>query len=148
MENLKQEGAGPKRGISLPFSIVFATVVLTGGWVYTTGLRATQPPAVTQISDEAGDALEGTVLPAGGVELPVQWRDIGRRLVASGVIDKEKFLEIYADRGGLTDEELELLDGVSSANLRITVDDRARRRNGALRGARVCDAYPSAATNG
>ncbi|MBI2604398.1 MAG: hypothetical protein HYW56_02535 [Candidatus Harrisonbacteria bacterium] len=120
MENLKQEGAGPKRGISLPFSIVFATVVLTGGWVYTTGLRVTQPPAVTQISDEAGDALEGTVLPAGGVELPVQWRDIGRRLVASGVIDKEKFLEIYADRGGLTDEESQLLDGEVSGNLRIT----------------------------
>ncbi|MBI2075453.1 MAG: hypothetical protein HYT82_02180 [Candidatus Harrisonbacteria bacterium] len=120
MENLEQEGAGPKRDISLPFSIVFATVVLTGGWVYTTGLRVTQPPAVTQISDAAGDALEGTVLPAGGVELPVQWRDIGRRLVASGVIDKEKFLEIYADRGGLTDEESQLLDGEVSGNLRIT----------------------------
>lgn len=57
------------------------------------------------------------VAPAEGVELPVVWGDMGKRLVESGAIDREKWLELY---GSLTEEEKRLLDGNTRERLRIT----------------------------
>ena len=42
--------------------------------------------------------LQAEVLPEGGVVLPVKWGDVGKRLVEIGVIDEEKFMNLF--RGG------------------------------------------------
>jgi len=55
--------------------------------------------------------------------LPVKWGDMGIRLTKTGVIDRQKFLAIYADRGGLSDEEMKLLNGAENGNLRITKEN-------------------------
>ncbi|OGG79956.1 hypothetical protein A3A39_01060 [Candidatus Kaiserbacteria bacterium RIFCSPLOWO2_01_FULL_54_13] len=59
----------------------------------------------------------GNVTPEEGVELPVVWGDLGKRLVESGAIDREKFVSLY---GELSAEEAELLDGNSPERIRIT----------------------------
>ncbi|MBI2647778.1 MAG: hypothetical protein HYW98_00330 [Candidatus Wildermuthbacteria bacterium] len=64
-------------------------------------------------------ALLSQVLPERGVELPVAWGDLGMQMVRAGVIDQEKFEDLYARRGGLSDEERTLLLGESNGNLRI-----------------------------
>ncbi len=69
------------------------------------------------VSDAEYAALTEQVMPDEGVELPLVWGDLGRRLVESGAIDQEKWKELY---GTLTDEEKRLLDGNSSEELRIT----------------------------
>ena len=49
------------------------------------------------------------VIPSNGVVLPLSWGDLGSQLIESGVIDEENFLAIYNERGGLTNEQYELL---------------------------------------
>jgi Na+-transporting methylmalonyl-CoA/oxaloacetate decarboxylase gamma subunit len=50
-----------------------------------------------------------TVLPAEGITLPVQWGDLGVRMVTAGVIDIDKFESVVAGRGGMGEAERALL---------------------------------------
>lgn len=63
--------------------------------------------------------LEEKVLPPDGVVLPVTWGDFGKQLVDTGVIDAEEFEQVYAQRGGLSEEEKQLLYGTNNGNLKI-----------------------------
>lgn len=65
-------------------------------------------------------ALEAEVLPSAGVELPVTWGNLGKQLVESGVIDQQKFADLYASRGGLDAETQKLLSGDNNDQLKIT----------------------------
>ena len=71
----------------------------------------------TVLSNADYDAIGEQVRPWGGVELPVAWGDLGRQLVESGAIDREKFVALY---GSLSEEEKRLLEGNSSEQVRIT----------------------------
>ena len=68
-------------------------------------------------SDAEYAALQEKVMPSGGVELPVVWGDLGKRLVESGSIDREKFIALY---GTLSEEESALLDRDNPERMRIT----------------------------
>lgn len=59
------------------------------------------------------------VLPPEGVELAVEWQDLGRQLVDSGVIDDAKFEDLYATRGGLNDAQRSLLYGENNGSIRV-----------------------------
>ena len=63
------------------------------------------------------------VIPENGVVLPVKWGDLGAQMTSAGVIDKTKFEEMYAKRGGLNDEEKKLLEGIDNGNLKITKEN-------------------------
>ena len=65
--------------------------------------------AKSTLSDIASAKIEGKVLPSEGVVLPVAWDGLGERMVETGVIDLEKFEELYMQRGKL-DEALDLLN--------------------------------------
>lgn len=67
--------------------------------------------------------LEEAVAPEKGVVLPAVWGDIGRRMVETGVIDKEKFEAIYAQRGGLSAEDKALLYGSDNGKLVMNRDN-------------------------
>ncbi|TSA45241.1 hypothetical protein D4R52_02835 [bacterium] len=64
--------------------------------------------------------LEELVLPAEGVVLPVVWRDLGRQMTASGVINAAKFKDLYATRGGLTQEMEKMLAEAGNDRIKIT----------------------------
>lgn len=53
--------------------------------------------------------LEERVLPSEGIELPIVWGDLGKRMIDEGVIDAEKFEQVYESRGGLSADEKKLL---------------------------------------
>lgn len=65
----------------------------------------------------------GEVLPKDGVVLPIAWGSIGKEMVENGVIDAEKFESIYANRGGLDDDERKLLYGDDNGNIKITQEN-------------------------
>lgn len=67
----------------------------------------------------ANGALEEAVLPP-ELLIPVQWGDMGKQLVEKGVIDGKRFETIYNQRGGLTEEERQLLFGANNGNLVMT----------------------------
>ncbi len=87
------------------------------GSIPTTNQATTANPAATD------PELEKRVLPSAGLELPVRWGDLGKRLIESGVIDQAKFENLYSGRGGLNKEMRSLLSGTGNGTLKITADN-------------------------
>lgn len=69
---------------------------------------------ISQTEDVSGKVdvfeLQSVVIPSDGVELPVNWGDLGKKMVTDGVIDEQKFLELF--QNGLQDDEKQILSGV------------------------------------
>lgn len=68
---------------------------------------SSQPLANTTNIDTA--SLTQQVIPQEGVVLPITWGDLGRRMIADGVIDEQKFRALF--EGGLTNLEEQMLAG-------------------------------------
>ena len=116
----------PKKDYILPASILISAIILSGAWVYNTGLKATDRNQVNiPIASEKRQIteLEEKVLPLEGVTLPVVWDDIGAKLVSVGAIDADKFKAIYNQRGAFTDEYKSLLLGQNDGKLKMTKDN-------------------------
>jgi hypothetical protein len=62
--------------------------------------------------------LQNIVIPEEGVELPIKWGDLGKRMVADGVIDNQKFTELF--QNNLSDEEQRILSGNYDDNIVLT----------------------------
>ena len=77
------------------------------GFIYYQGLRADKSPQ----GPEGAAYLEGE-------GILVEWGNLGRRLIEAGVIDKDKFLNLYARRGTLSDADRALIDGISEGELK------------------------------
>src|SRR3989344_644462 len=95
----------------LPASIVLAALILAGTWLYV---------SESAVKSEPATVAEETILPPEGVELPVSWGDLGAQLLATGVIDRQKFDALYKGRGGRSDEERSFLGKANSGKLTIT----------------------------
>lgn len=79
-----------------------------------------------------GNPREGTksdssaaeyVIPSQGIVLPIEWRDLGAQMVSLGVIDPERFEELYVNQGGLGDQEKALLYGSDTDEVRMTPEN-------------------------
>ncbi len=55
--------------------------------------------------------------------LDIRWGDAITQMVKNGVIDKEKFIALYASRGGLSDADKKLLDSPSNEQIVITKEN-------------------------
>lgn len=77
-------------------------------------------PKGENVSSPNVGTLEEMVLPAGGREVSVSLSGIGPQLVDAGVIDREKFLNIYEDNEEMRKEAEQLLGGAYSRTLVIT----------------------------
>ena len=69
------------------------------------------------------DAEVERVLPAGGIELPIEWDDLGAQMVASGVIDAASFESLYLNQGGLNEQEQQMLYGENLTEVRMTPEN-------------------------
>jgi len=133
MENKDFENEIPKKKsfeLSLPVSIIIAGTLLAGAWMYNTKLGAGVPTTSKQVRANAVGSekipktiLEEKVLPTKGVELPVTWGDLGKKLVSTGAIDGEKFKALYDQRGQFTENQEKLLIGNSNGKLIITEEN-------------------------
>ena len=83
----------------LPVAIVVAGVIITFGIMYKPlgSMKVVSEKTQIQTSE-----LEEKVLPFLGVELPVTWNGLGSKLVSSGVIDVNKFKDVYNQKGVFT----------------------------------------------
>jgi hypothetical protein len=64
------------------------------------------------------EILTKAVLPDEGVELPITWGDLGKRMIADGVIDEQKYRALF--EGGLTNTEEQMLSGNSNQPIVLT----------------------------
>ena len=124
-ESIKEKAGGGvknKKDYLLPSSILLAAIIIAGAWIYTTGLKNINNPPVNN-TNTAGQTnavnFEDEVLPPQGVILPVKWGNLGKQLVDAGAIDAKKFEMIYESRGGLSNEDKNLLYGENNGNLII-----------------------------
>jgi hypothetical protein len=62
--------------------------------------------------------LQSIVIPEEGVVLPITWGDLGKRMVADGVIDATKFRALFKE--GLSPDEEKMLTGGSSERIVMT----------------------------
>lgn len=61
-----------------------------------------------------------SVFPEGGYLIPVDFADLGPKLIKSGVIDRTKFIKVFKNAGRpLNDEQLKILDGHYSGQITI-----------------------------
>ncbi|MEK7661978.1 MAG: hypothetical protein AAB355_00540 [Patescibacteria group bacterium] len=99
----------------LPLLTLAAVIVIVGA------LYDAVPP---ELSGKTPDGiLEEKVLPSGEVLLPVTWGGMGVKLANAGVIDAERFREMYEKRGEFTDEYESLLSGRNNGRIKITKDN-------------------------
>ncbi len=109
----------------LPVSILISAILIAGAWVYTAKLKVPNvaQESATSVKTEAFEEQtvdQNLVLPSEGVELPVIWGNLGAQMVKSGVIDSQKFEDLYSQRGGLSEEDGKILDGESGEKLKMT----------------------------
>ena len=126
MEYADQGPAEPKRNLFLSASILISAFILSGTWIYITGLKVESNRAgtITQGDNtQAPDVLGETVTPSAGVALPVRWGDLGKKMAVSGVIDEPEFKALYAQRGGLTADMQALLGSSDNGNIFITAQN-------------------------
>ncbi|MEK7658158.1 MAG: hypothetical protein AAB366_03185 [Patescibacteria group bacterium] len=103
----------------LSVSITIAGILIGGALIYGAGLKSLEPRNDAAQNNADGLNFEEEVIPSPGVELPVKWRNLGKQLVEAGVIDGQKFEEIYAGREGLSEADKNLLYGEDNGNLVI-----------------------------
>jgi hypothetical protein len=80
-----------------------------------------QNQAVASNNEIDLDLLRSQVLPAEGVTLPITWGDLGKRMIADGVIDEEKFRKVFPN-GLESDEEL-ILNGNYDQQIVMTAEN-------------------------
>ncbi len=123
ISNYLVEVKAVKKDRILSASILISSIILGGALIYTVGPRSATGLNATGQEQTLQSVLEGKVLPAKGVTLPIKWGDLGVKLVESGVIDKAKFNAIYKQRGQLTEENKQLLEGINNGKIKITSEN-------------------------
>jgi hypothetical protein len=76
-----------------------------------TNLSPTPSPAVDVQS------LQAEIVPTEGVEIPIEWGDLGKQMVASGVIDADKFRQLFG--GQLPADQEAMLAGTWDQPVKI-----------------------------
>lgn len=114
IEPHKPETVAEKRDYFLPASILLSALIVGGVWMYVSGAKTgAERSAAVQVSHPAIPAEKST-------EIPAAWGDLGKKMIDAGVIDRAQFMAVSESRGGLSDAEVNLLDGTDNGTLRIT----------------------------
>jgi len=99
----KKDISETKKDYSLPVSIVFASILIFAGFIYSTGSGSvTDKNAVTKKTDTKDNVIVSATS-------EILWGDIGARMIEAGVIDNKKLTELYATKGGISDSDAQLL---------------------------------------
>lgn len=121
-----------------PASVVLAAVLIGSAWVYDTRVTymrnmvemeqsKSQPVAEAPKSDEISEAqLLASLQAISSAKLP-EWGDLGAQMVAAGVIDADKYTNLYTQRGLVDEVNKYLVDRpgeleINAANAQILLN--------------------------
>ena len=108
----------------LSVALIFSSALIAGALIYSAGLKAVNAPtSLVNAPESQSNFVAEEIIPKNGVELPVKWGNFGKQLVESGAIDANKFETLYNQRGGLNNEDKNLLYGENNGNLKITSEN-------------------------
>lgn len=115
-ENKIKEEIKEENNLPPVASVIIVVALIVGSLIYTT--RFKNPEALS------GSArLDQEKVLQNGVELPVKWENLGIQMTEAGVIDKEKFENLYIQRGGLNETEQKLLSSNNNGNIVINSEN-------------------------
>ena len=103
----------------LLMSVVVVIILIVGASLYTVRLSKSQQleglshPARLSAEQQKKLALQDWI------ELPVVWGDMGVKMIDAGVIDKDKFENLYSGRGGLAVSDEKFLTDANNGKLMI-----------------------------
>jgi len=114
-----------KDSASWVLMLVLGVILLTARIIPVSAPAVDQDKSNQAINENAAiiATLENKVIPPSGVVLPVVWGDFGVELVDAGVIDADKLISLYRDRGLFEDSYTALLLGRNNGKLKITRDN-------------------------
>jgi hypothetical protein len=103
---------------------VIVPVLIAGAWFWATGAleQKAEGKEMGSVAAQTED-LESKVLPQEGIVLPIQWGDLGMRMMETGVIDEEKLTALYGSRGGLPEDMQKLLYSSNNQEVRMTYEN-------------------------
>lgn len=123
-ESKEPENPEEKRTRSIRNAILGGALIV-GVAIVTASAVATQDRSGANVSVPASGqkalaAIEESVAPSKGIEIPVAWGDLGKQMIAAGVIDQAKFEELYEARGGMSPDIKAMLTGSENGRIRMT----------------------------
>ena len=125
-ENEKGASSGKKPGWFsnqdhrfLGICIIVAAAIV--GWSWFHGLSSGKNAGSTDV--KIIQELKQAIFPEQGVVLPVVWKDLGERMIESGVIDLKKIENLYEQRGEIDDQTRRLLLESDNGQLVINEDN-------------------------
>lgn len=99
------------RKINLKLIFQVLAVLLFGSFVYAQFINPETKVNIQgklQQKNTLSSGLQEKVLPTKGITIPIHWGNLGLQMIEKGIIDKDKFEELYQKRGGLNEEDKKL----------------------------------------
>ncbi|GMU73847.1 MAG: hypothetical protein AMXMBFR44_0460 [Candidatus Campbellbacteria bacterium] len=103
----------------IPAAIILAAIMISGAWVYNSRYSKNDTSGITKDSVTSAE----TDLFSGSIALPAVWGNLGLELVRAGVIDGERFKELYEQRGQFTEELGRMMSGEENGQIVITQEN-------------------------
>ena len=101
-------------------AIVFSAILLALNVVFEMQLS---PRLFAKTEEELEQDLQEAVFSEDGALLPIQWADLGQKMIADGVIDSTQMSQIMEQRGWTDDYSKELLEGTVEGELKLTQEN-------------------------
>ncbi|MDO8743324.1 MAG: hypothetical protein Q7J30_02095 [Candidatus Azambacteria bacterium] len=96
----------------IPASIILSAIIIVYGWT------SANQKLVPSGKNNASSPVAGQT-----IELPVVWGNLGAQMISAGVIDRPQFEALYQSRGGMSDEEKQLLEDFQNGNLKANQEN-------------------------
>src|SRR3989344_88410 len=118
MENENDVKKEIKKENNLPpiTSIIIVLALIVGAFIYTTRFKSQK---ALSDSVQPNTQQQNELALQNWVELPIVWGDMGVKMIDAGVIDKDKFENLYSQRGGLAVSDEKFLTDANNGNLMI-----------------------------
>jgi uncharacterized membrane protein len=106
-----------KYDYKIPIAVFFVILMALGSMISPgskiTALNKTNITLNTENIEQGYEDLSrdifSQVLPEEGFVIPIKWGDVIPKITELGVIDLNKFIALYGSRGGLSDEQMDIL---------------------------------------
>lgn len=120
-ESLKQPNENPPK-INFKMILQILAVLLFGSFIYTRFINSETKVNIQdrlQQKHTISSDLQEKVLPSQGIIIRAKWGNFGSQMIEKGIIDKDKFEELYAERGGLREEDKKILYAADNGEIVI-----------------------------
>lgn len=98
------------------FSLLIS-ILFIGSLIFQIGFADLSSRSQDQENAVSEEYKSNILASTSGVKLPIQWKDLGQKMVDLGVIDKSKLESIYTQRKGLSVNEKSLLENSSQGEI-------------------------------